>query len=258
MAPTLSTLSAHLKAGPDTIRALQATTIVLASTASGLGLGLSFFAMPRILELPTHLLIRQFNATLNVSNKVMPPLLLLPGLLNGILAVILQQRVGAGSAASAAAVGGASWSWTAGSGVGSAVTVGSKIRAFFRPTWKLHAIAAVLTLTMVPWTFVAIKPLNRMMEARGKHQRDPTTSSSSSSSRDSNSFVNAVRSRGKKSREDDVEYIARKDMESAESVALRRGEMSSHAVVDRWALLNLYRPVVSLAIAGVGAYAALW
>jgi len=251
MAPTLSTLSAHLKAGPDTIRALQATTVVLASTASGLGLGLSFFAMPRILELPTHLLIRQFNATLNVSNKVMPPLLLLPGLLNGLLAVILQQRAGAGGAAAAA--GGASWSWT-GTTVGSAVTVGSRIRALFRPTWKLHAIAAVLTLTMVPWTFVAIKPLNRMMEARGKHVRDPATSSSSNSS----SFASAVRSRGKKSREDDVEYIARKDMESAESVALRRGEMSSHAVVDRWAMLNLYRPLVSLAIAGVGVYAALW
>ncbi|KAH7018513.1 uncharacterized protein B0I36DRAFT_40127 [Microdochium trichocladiopsis] len=193
----------------STIRALQATSILLGSTAAGVGASLSFFVMPRLLELPTHQLIQQFNRTIAISHKVTPPMLLLPGILHAVIAVLIRHSNNTHTPLSA--------------------TTGR--------SWKLHALAALVTLTMTPWTFVFMKPLNRMMAAREKYVKETAATAATAKGSDKE---------GKRA------------LEAAELGATRRGEMSSHAVVDQWALSNLYRPAAGLVTAAIGLYAAMW
>ncbi|KXJ86897.1 hypothetical protein Micbo1qcDRAFT_167991 [Microdochium bolleyi] len=216
------------------IRGLQAASIVLASTASGLGAGLSLFAVPRILELPTHLLIRHFNRMLDVSNKLMPPMLLLPGIMNAVLAATLRWLETRSLASSSAR----SFASRASS---SSTLIGGLV------PWKFYAIAAGVSLSILPYTLVAMGPMDRMMVARNKYASREHSYSSSASS---------VSGGGRDT--DKAADRLRKKVDAQEIGAMRRGEMSSHAIVDRWGMVNLYRPVVSLISAGIGIYVALW
>jgi hypothetical protein len=71
---------------PAHIRATQATSIALSTTVAGLNLGLSFFVIPRLLESPTPLMLRQWSSMFKVTSKALPPPFLVNGLLNAYLA----------------------------------------------------------------------------------------------------------------------------------------------------------------------------
>ncbi|KAK9418513.1 hypothetical protein SUNI508_08001 [Seiridium unicorne] len=74
---------------PAHIRLTQATSIALLTTASGLNLGLSFFVVPRLLESPTALMLRQWGNMYKVTSKTLAPALMLPVALNAYLAYSL-------------------------------------------------------------------------------------------------------------------------------------------------------------------------
>lgn len=84
--PVLSNWLAIMAELPPHIRLTQATSIALLTTASGLNLGLSFFVVPRLLESPTALMLRQWGSMFRVSSKTLPPALILPVFLNAYLA----------------------------------------------------------------------------------------------------------------------------------------------------------------------------
>lgn len=65
------------------IRLTQATSIALLTTASGLNLGLSFFVIPRLLESPTPLMLRQWANMYSVTSKLLPPVFILSGFVDG-------------------------------------------------------------------------------------------------------------------------------------------------------------------------------
>ncbi|KAI1845621.1 hypothetical protein JX265_005311 [Neoarthrinium moseri] len=71
---------------PGHIRATQAASIALLTTTSGLNLGLSFFVIPRLLELPTPLMLRQWGSMFRATSRALPPGFVLPAALNAYLA----------------------------------------------------------------------------------------------------------------------------------------------------------------------------
>ncbi|ETS87039.1 hypothetical protein PFICI_00867 [Pestalotiopsis fici W106-1] len=77
---------------PPHIRVTQATSIALLTTASGLNLGLSFFVAPRLLELPTPIMLQQWAKMFKTTAKALPPAFALPALLNVYLAYKLPGR----------------------------------------------------------------------------------------------------------------------------------------------------------------------
>ncbi|KAF7540842.1 hypothetical protein G7054_g1017 [Neopestalotiopsis clavispora] len=77
---------------PPHIRVTQATSVVLLTTASGLNLGLSFFVAPRLLELPTPIMLQQWAKMFKTTGKALPPAFALPALLNAYLAYKLPGR----------------------------------------------------------------------------------------------------------------------------------------------------------------------
>ncbi|KAJ1324554.1 Anthrone oxygenase [Microdochium nivale] len=230
------------------IRSLQAASVIFAGTASGLSVGLSVFVVPRILELPTHLLVRHFNHVLDVARKLMPPMLLLPGLMNAALAAGLRWL----EVRSLAGTGGAARAFASS-------RVGTTSSTLFRglAPWKFYAAAAVVSFSMVPYTLIVMQPMDRMMVARNKYNSS-SGGGSSSSGRENGPLSSATNaSNGGRDAEKAADRL-RKKMEAAETSAIRHGEMSSHAVVDRWGLVNLYRPAVSLISAAISIYATLW
>ncbi|KAH8675365.1 hypothetical protein BX600DRAFT_452503 [Xylariales sp. PMI_506] len=71
---------------PAHVRAVAATSIAVLTTAAGFNLGLSFFVVPRLLESPTPLMLRQWGNMYKVSSKSLRPAFMLPVLLNTYLA----------------------------------------------------------------------------------------------------------------------------------------------------------------------------
>ncbi|KAI1401772.1 hypothetical protein F4819DRAFT_457152 [Hypoxylon fuscum] len=77
---------------PPSIRALQATSIALLTSTAGLSASLSFFVIPRLLESPTPVLIRQFGRMLSSAHQLLPLPLVLPGVLHAYLAYQLPDK----------------------------------------------------------------------------------------------------------------------------------------------------------------------
>ena len=63
-----------------TVRAAQTASILVSTLAGGANLALSFFVIPRLLESPTPLMLRQWANSFNVTKKVFPVLGHLAGL----------------------------------------------------------------------------------------------------------------------------------------------------------------------------------
>ncbi|KAI1774515.1 hypothetical protein F4818DRAFT_418124 [Hypoxylon cercidicola] len=78
---------------PPSIRALQATGIAILTSTAGLSAGLSFFVIPRLLESPTPVLVRQFGRMLYAARNAFPVPFILPGVLHAYLAYRLPDRM---------------------------------------------------------------------------------------------------------------------------------------------------------------------
>ncbi|KAI0012163.1 hypothetical protein F4779DRAFT_569668 [Xylariaceae sp. FL0662B] len=163
-----------------TLRVVQATTIVLGTTVSGLNAGLSFFVIPRLLESPAPLLLRQWDHNASIAKRLFPPTLLLPGLLNAYLAYKLPEKS------------------------------------------RLYTLAAVLVLSISPYTYAFLMPINRKLS-------------------------------------DKVQILGPGDT-GARDVLIEEaagGDETAHALLDKWGLLHLYRPAVAFLGGCIGLYAAL-
>ncbi|KAI4862567.1 hypothetical protein F4820DRAFT_430173 [Hypoxylon rubiginosum] len=77
---------------PPSLRALQAASIAILTSTAGLSASLSFFVIPRLLESPTPVLIRQFSRMLSAAHAALPLPLVLPSLLHAYLAYRLPGR----------------------------------------------------------------------------------------------------------------------------------------------------------------------
>ncbi|ORY68584.1 uncharacterized protein BCR38DRAFT_423781 [Pseudomassariella vexata] len=75
------------------IRLAQATSILVATALAGANAGLSFFVIPRLLESPTPLMIRQWGNMFAITHRYLPSLFMLPGFINIWLAYRLPEKV---------------------------------------------------------------------------------------------------------------------------------------------------------------------
>ncbi|KAL7620179.1 hypothetical protein AAE478_009172 [Parahypoxylon ruwenzoriense] len=171
---------------PPSLRALQATSILLLTSTSGLSAALSFFVVPRLLELPTPLLLRQFARAAAAAHRALPLPLVLPALAHAYLAYRLPGKL------------------------------------------RLYVAAALLTLTTAPWSALVMGPIDRQMAARTK----------------------ALEAGAYMSEEGQAEAEGERGVEA-------EGVETTHALVDKWATRNLYRPIVAFAAGCIGLYAAL-
>lgn len=71
---------------PSSIRTTQAVAAAVLTTAAGANLGLSFFVVPRLLESPTPVMVRQWRNMHATVSRVFPTAVLVPGLANVVLA----------------------------------------------------------------------------------------------------------------------------------------------------------------------------
>jgi hypothetical protein len=165
---------------PAHIRLTQAMSVAVLTTASGLNLGLSFFLMPRLLESPTPLMLRQWGNMFKVSSKVLPPALMVPGFVNAYLAYKLPGKA------------------------------------------RLYWFAAALALSIGPFTWTFILPINKKLLAK-------------------------------------VEDVKTLDMAIGDVLGEEMGakEETGHALIDQWGFLNLYRGSAALIAGCIGLYAAL-
>ncbi|KAK8049538.1 monooxygenase hypC [Apiospora phragmitis] len=177
-------------ANTSTVRALQATNAAVLTTTAGLNLGLSFFVIPRLLESPTPLMLRQWGRMFAVTSPLLPPAMMVPGLVHAALAYY---TVATTRGPQKGAVG--------------------------------NAVAALLALSVMPWTLGLMVPINEKLLRK----------------------VDEVQSLG---------AGAEKEVEAREVGA--REEETAHALVDRWALLNLYRGSAVLVSGCLGLYAAVF
>jgi hypothetical protein len=170
------------------IRAVQATSILMLATYTGASSALSLFLVPRLLESPTPIMLRQWrNMSTGPASRTLPALCVLPSLLNVYLATYLP----------------------------------SKVRAY--------AFAAVVSLSILPWSEFIMGPLDRMLCARAERER-----------------VNL---------EEVIRELQTQELEAGVSSDVARD--SPKAMLDSWGIRNLYRSATALVSACIGLYAAL-
>lgn len=176
-------------ANTPALRALQATNAAVLTTTAGLNLGLSFFVVPRLLESPTPLMLRQWGRMFAVTSRFFPPAMMVPGLAQAALACYTV-----------------------------ATTLGPQKGAV------CNAVAALVALSVMPWTLGLLAPIN-------------------------DKLLRKI---------DEAQSLGAKEVEEREArVEVEEQEETAHALVDRWALLNLYRGGAVLVSGCLGLYAAV-
>ncbi|KAK8138637.1 hypothetical protein PG984_002017 [Apiospora sp. TS-2023a] len=163
-----------------------ATNAVVLTTTAGLNLGLSFFVIPRLLESPTPLMLRQWGRMFAATSRFFPPAMMVPGLAHAALAYYTVTN-----------------------------TRGPQKGAV------CNAVAALVALSVMPWTLGLLAPINEKLLRK----------------------VDEAQSLGATEVEDREVGVAE--------------EETAHALVDRWALLNLYRGAAVLVSGCLGLYAAV-
>lgn len=119
------------------LRAVQAATII-ASMAAGAGnMGLSLFVIPRILDSPTPLMLRQWTNMFNRTSRVFPPPMILSGLAYWYIAYATRNLV--------------------------------------PPRARLYALAGLLCSAVSPWTWTFLLPINWTLLDKAERLRELTT-----------------------------------------------------------------------------------
>lgn len=101
---------------------------------------------------------------------------------------------------------------------------------------RAYAIAAAVSLSAMPWGFVAMGTMERQMEGRAR-------------------WVD-VKARGGDDGGEEV-FVEGFIEEEGLGEVIAEGAPTAHAIVDAWAVRNLYRPVAAFAAGCIGLYAAL-
>ncbi|KAK8114667.1 hypothetical protein PG999_006736 [Apiospora kogelbergensis] len=176
----------------STLRVLQATNAAVLTTTAGLNLGLSFLVIPRLLESPTPLMVRQWGRMFAVTSRFFPPAMMVPGLVHAALACCHYTVRG-----------------------GNRLSKSSSIIT-------CNAVAALVTLSVMPWTIGLMAPINVKLQRKVE----------------------------------EVQSLGAQEAEKSEAAVAE--EETAHALVDRWALLNLYRGGAVLVSGCLGLYAAVF
>ncbi|KAL3420734.1 DUF1772 domain containing protein [Phlyctema vagabunda] len=117
--------------GPVPIRTAQVLGIFTSTLTAGASIGLSSQLVPRLLESPTPLMLKQWNRSFQSGKKNMPPLALLAASSYFFLAYRSRQLVGANAA-----------------------------------TWKLYLAAGLLSFGIIPYTLLFMMPTNKKLLAK--------------------------------------------------------------------------------------------
>ncbi|KAF9878007.1 hypothetical protein CkaCkLH20_04583 [Colletotrichum karsti] len=118
---------------PPTLRNLQTSTVFVNTALAGLNLGLSVFVVPRLLESPTPLMLRQWTNMFKRTSRAFPPPVLFCVLSYWYLAYALRHLPGKA---------------------------------------KLFATAGALCLSIGPWTRIFLVPVNKKLKAKAEETRD--------------------------------------------------------------------------------------
>lgn len=168
---------------PAYARLMQATAIVLATTTAGLGAGLSLFVVPRMLDSPSPRAVTEQWAVTSARTRALFPLPMV--VLPGLLNAALAYLVPG--------------------------------RA------RLYLAAAAATLGILPWTAIAVAPVEWKMERRARQ----------------------------------VEAYGDSCGPLVEEITRSSTQETAHDVVRVWGSRNLYRCGVSFLAGCAGLYAAL-
>ncbi|RYP23519.1 hypothetical protein DL765_001033 [Monosporascus sp. GIB2] len=189
---------------PTAVRLAQATAILLATTTAGADAALSFFAVPRILDGGDRTgaaAARAWAAMFAAASRALPvPMVVVPGALNAFLA------------------------WRA-------------------PTGKARAVyvaAAVATLSIAPYTYAFMGPINRQLAERARRAQTAASATGGGGGGGGGDVTEGEAEAGK------------------EVLAAEAERQTAHALVDAWATRNLYRCTVSFLAGCAGLYAALF
>ncbi|RYO82882.1 hypothetical protein DL762_006403 [Monosporascus cannonballus] len=190
---------------PTAVRLAQAAAILLATTTAGADAALSFFAVPRILEGGDRTgagAARAWAAMFAASSRALPvPMVAVPAALNAFLA------------------------WRAPAGRARAV----------------YVAAAAATLSIAPFTYAFMGPINRQLAERARRARAAASATAGGGGGGGSGDVT------------EGEPEAGKEVLAAEAE-----RQTAHALVDAWATRNLYRCTMSFLAGCAGLYAALF
>jgi hypothetical protein len=191
---------------PGHLRATQAASITLLTTASGLNLGLSFHVVPRLLESPTPLMLRQwarmYRAT--CALELLPPAALARTVLSPAGPV-------------------------AGLALPTLLNVYLACRLSASRRVAACAAAAAVVFSVLPFSLVLMGPIQRRLLKKA-------------------SDVDTL----------GAEVVTFKEEEEKVKETLGFNEAETgHALIDTWALYNLYKGSAALVGGCLGLYAAL-
>jgi hypothetical protein len=116
---------------PLPIRIAQTIGITISSAVSGASLSLSFFVVPRLLEAPTPLLLKQWNSSFDLGKKSIVPLAGVSAASYFYLAYELHSRLSASSS-----------------------------------KWKMYLLAGLLSVAIVPYTLGIMMSTNKKLLAK--------------------------------------------------------------------------------------------
>jgi len=167
---------------PTPIRIAQVLGITGTAALAGVSFSVSGLVIPRILESPTPLLLRQWQHLYDTAKMIVPPLAVVCGSSFLFVAYDAHQRT--------------------------ATVVPHQ--------WKAYVASALLTLGIVPYTLLVIMPINRRLWQKVK----------------------------------DMRHLAATDTVFEATV----GDETAHALVDKWATVNVGRAT----LLGVAAVTAAW
>ncbi|KAH8840749.1 hypothetical protein MCOR27_009062 [Pyricularia oryzae] len=165
---------------PSTIKAVQVASLFTIAASSGAKLGLSIFAVPRLLESPGPLMLQQWDRMFVSGRAILPAADVLSALGFSYLAYS---------------------------------------RVFGERTAKMYALAAALSVGIVPYTFLVMSRTNNKLRRRAELTKSMSITD-----------------------------------ESLESAEVRQGDKF---LVDHWGVLNLGRTAMLAAAGLVGLYASL-
>ncbi|KAK1991184.1 hypothetical protein LX36DRAFT_363894 [Colletotrichum falcatum] len=121
------------------LRGMQASTVLVNTALAGLNLGLSVFVVPRLLESPTPLMLRQWSAMFARTSRVFPLPTLACALSYWYMAYCHHSAAGGGRSSSSS---------------------------------RLLAVAGALCFAIVPWTRFLMVDINRELKRRAEGARE--------------------------------------------------------------------------------------
>ena len=228
---------------PAGIRVAQAAAILLATTTAGANASLSAFAVPRILEgsrRSGEAAARRWAAMYADATRVFPTsMIFLPVVLNSFLSWFFFSAARGGSSSN-----------------------GSKTSLL----GAVYAAVAAGTFSIVPFTLIVLGPIHRMLlarEERGRVRRLRRLARRTLEGFENEEIELAVAMASLSGQDtlapdDDEETMASDPEVDYEAYAAEMVDReTTHALVDRWGVLNLYHSAVGLLAGCAGLYAVL-